>query len=72
MEPVGPFQADLKPPGRPPKGGGASTSSVGRLRWRTALGNQLLELDLVPLPLYVDPGLRDRYVNGLRTAGLEG
>ncbi len=56
----------------------ASYAHLGRTtRARESLNEALqlwpdLELAFVPLPLYVDPDLRDRYVNGLRTAGLEG
>ena len=54
----------------------ASYAQLGRTeRARESLHEALglwpdLEPELVPLPLYVDPGLRDRYVDGLRKAGL--
>jgi tetratricopeptide (TPR) repeat protein len=56
----------------------ASYAQLGRTeRARESLNEALglwpdLEPDFVPLPRYVDPGLRDRYVDGLRKAGLEG
>ncbi len=30
-----------------------------------------LKVDLVPLPVYTDPDIRERYVEGLRISGLE-
>ena len=56
----------------------SSYAHLGRTdRARESLNEALrlwpgFEIELVPLPPYVNQGLRDRYVNGLRRAGLDG